>query len=76
MSDAVRKILGPELRGAAPSGFDGLDETALRHLAASVRGARQAQKEDLAEALEAALRHLPALLRGPVRKILLPGGGR
>ena len=76
MSDAVKKILGPELHGAAPPGFDGLDEAALRHLAASVRGARQAQKADLAQALEAALGHVPALLRGPVRRILLPGGGR
>jgi hypothetical protein len=59
-----------------PSGFDSLDETALRQLAASVRAARAAQKADLAQALEAALGHLPALLRGPVRKILLPGGGR
>jgi hypothetical protein len=75
MNDAVNKILGPELHGKVPPGFDGLDETALRHLAAAVRGAGQAQKADLAQALEAALGHVPALLRGAVRKILLPGGG-
>lgn len=68
------KILGGELGGEVPPGFESLDEAALRRLAEAVRQARQQQKADIAAALAAALHHVPALLRGPLRKILLPGG--
>lgn len=68
------RTLGSELGGEVPPGFDSLDEAALRRLADAVREARRLQKADIAAALAAALGHVPALLRGPLRKILLPGG--
>ena len=68
------KILGAELGGRVPPGFESLDEAALRQLAGAVREARRLQKSDIAAALGAALGHVPALLRGPLKKILLPEG--
>ena len=39
-------------------------------LLAAVRAARQAQRDELAKAIDEALTHVPAVLRGAVRRIL------
>jgi hypothetical protein len=57
--------------GVLPS-LEALDARELDTLTAAVREARRTQQRQLTQAMEAALGHLPALLRGPVRRILLP----
>ncbi|MFC4251636.1 hypothetical protein [Sinimarinibacterium flocculans] len=72
MAQASVRTLGEELGGAPIAGLDALDAAEQQALAAAVRKARQRQQALLAQAFDAALAHLPMLLRGPVRKILLP----
>jgi hypothetical protein len=67
--------LAAELGGAAPEWLEGLDDGARRELAAAIAEARLRQKADIAEALKAALGHVPLLLRGAAKKVLLPEGG-
>jgi hypothetical protein len=52
--------------------LDAIDEVEIRALADAVRSARQHQRAQFERALQAALGHLPALLRAPVRKVLFP----
>lgn len=61
-----------EIGGGTLTGLDALDADDLQALTDAMRKARRSQQQQLAHALEAALGHVPALLRGPVRKILLP----
>jgi hypothetical protein len=63
--EALRTQLGAEL----PDGLRRLDGEQLAHLDAAVREARHRQAEALAAAGERALRHVPRLLRGPIRRI-------
>ncbi|MES0873735.1 hypothetical protein [Sinimarinibacterium thermocellulolyticum] len=66
--DALTEVLG----GAAVPGLEKLDDAELQTLVDAVRSARREQQRQLAQATDAALGHLPLLLRGAVRKILLP----
>jgi len=63
--------LEAELGAAPPPGLvKALDDDALARLAGAIRATRRAQSQALAEAGEAGLRFVPALLRGPVKKIV------
>lgn len=65
-------VLIKELGGGPLPGIERLDAAELAALTAALRKARSRQQQLLAGALEGALSHIPMLLRGPVRKILLP----
>ncbi len=67
-----RQVLADALGNRPLPSLDAIDEDAIGVLADAVRKARQHQRAELDRALEAALRHLPALLRVPVRKVLFP----
>jgi hypothetical protein len=58
------------LRGDPPAGLEALDEQILVTLAAAIREAEEQQRSELVAAGDRALRYVPALLRGPVRKAL------
>ena len=67
-----KQALAAELKGAALPSLDALSDAEAGSLARSIRDARRRQKQHLSTAFEAALTHVPLLLRGPVRKILFP----
>lgn len=62
--------LRASLRAEPPAGLSGLDEQTLVMLAAAIREAEEHQRSELVAAGDRALRRVPALLRGPVRKAL------
>jgi hypothetical protein len=62
--------LNEQLRASAPAALAGLSEDDLHDLAGKLRSARHRQAAELQAAAEAALGHLPRLLRGPVRKVM------
>lgn len=68
-ADRLRRLLGAEL----PKGLEALDADETQALYTLIADARQRQRDQLHQALEAALRHVPALARGTVRRILFPG---
>ncbi|MEV8533086.1 hypothetical protein [Streptomyces sp. NPDC051211] len=71
MSTEELDRLSAELKGAAPpESFRGLAGAELGRLADALRAERVRQAEGLNEAAEEALKLVPALARGPVRKIL------
>ena len=67
-----KTALAAELQGAALPSLDALSDAELGILVRSIRDARRRQQQHLSTAFEAALTHVPLLLRGPVRKILFP----
>lgn len=69
---ASREIdaLSAELGSDAPEALSQLDPRHITELTAALRNARMRQKEQLEEALGSVLKHIPLLLRGPVRKVL------
>lgn len=69
---ALREAIG----GEAPQAFEALDAEALQDLAGLIESSRRRQQQALQQSLEDALRYLPRLLRGPVRRILFPERGR
>lgn len=58
------------LREDPPEGLETVDDEVLITLAAAIREAEEHQRSELREAGDRALRHVPALLRGPVRKAM------
>jgi len=64
--------LRDELPLADLKGLNALTPAEISRLAKLVGEARQAQKKQLREALNASLEHVPFLLRGAVRKVLFP----
>lgn len=58
------------LLGTAPAGLAGLSNDDQQKLLDTLRLARVAQHADHAAAFEKALAHIPAVLRGPVRRII------
>lgn len=64
--------LQKELGSAALPDLSALSGAEQDSLVALIQTARRNQKAQLAQAMEAALSHIPALLRGAVRKILVP----
>ncbi len=71
MSDTHRAALSRELGGKLPD-LGALDAADIDALTESMRHARRHQQRQLHRAFEAALEHVPLLLRGAVRKILQP----
>lgn len=69
---AIRETLQRSfgLSAADVSAFDPLTEAQAAFLVQSFEAAQQHQAEALEQAIEEGFRHLPALLRGPVRRIL------
>jgi hypothetical protein len=64
--EALRRELG----SPPPQGVAVLADADLTTLAAAVDAARAEQREAMAAAGDAALGHIPALLRRPLRKLL------
>jgi hypothetical protein len=64
--------LQKELGGVALPDLAALSAADQDQLVALIQSARRAQKTQLAAAMESALSHIPMLLRGAVRKILVP----
>ncbi|MFI5981147.1 hypothetical protein ACIQWR_40170 [Streptomyces sp. NPDC098789] len=63
--------LGAELKGApVPGSFAGLADGELGRLADALRAERERQAAGLGDAAEEALKLVPALARGAVRKVL------
>ncbi|MGH8504445.1 MAG: hypothetical protein ACRETM_00600 [Stenotrophobium sp.] len=52
------------------SALDALDGAQLQSLLQGFRGAQTRQRADMQKAIDGALKHIPALLRGAVLKIL------
>lgn len=69
MVDTGFAALRRALNGIAPDGLRALEPGDLEHLAAAVRESRHRQNRALAEAGDHALRHVPRLLRGPIRRL-------
>lgn len=63
--------LNDELHARAPAEFSRLDEADVAFLTDALRKTRKRQQSQLQKAMEAALGHIPLLLRGPVKKILI-----
>ncbi len=53
-----------------PASLRGLDDAVVADLAAAITQARREQARLLAASGEASLRHVPRILRGPVKKVL------
>jgi hypothetical protein len=70
MSTDRLRALAEQLGTAPPEGLKGLTDTQLSDLAGAVREARHRQAAELAAASDQALRHIPKLLRTPLRKVL------
>ncbi|AZM52706.1 hypothetical protein DMA15_08930 [Streptomyces sp. WAC 01529] len=67
---AARERLSAELRDEPPSSFDQLTPDRLTVLADALERQRASRAAGLTEAAEEALKLVPALARGPVRRIL------
>lgn len=63
--EALSAQLGTDL----PAGVRELGDEQLADLAAVIREARRRETVALAQAGEQALRHIPRVLRGPVRRV-------
>lgn len=50
--------------------LNGLDDAQLKNLLQGFRAAQSRQRADMQAAIDGALKHIPALLRGTVLKIL------
>lgn len=72
MSEKQLAALSKELGGKALPDLAALSPAEIDSITQSVRRARRTQQEQLQRAFESALGHIPMLLRGPIRKILLP----
>jgi hypothetical protein len=62
--------LESELRATPPPGVQQLDDASRADLAAAIRDARHRQAAALQAAGEQALRHIPRVLRIPLKKAL------
>ncbi len=72
MSEKQLAALSKELGGKSLPDLAALSAAEIESFTESLRRARRAQEEQLKRAFDSALGHIPLLLRGPVRKILLP----
>jgi hypothetical protein len=70
MSTDRLKSLDEQLGAPAPRTLAELTDAQIRDLADLVRAARHRQAAELAASGDQALRHIPKLLRGPVRKVV------
>ncbi|MGW6354188.1 hypothetical protein ACWFR5_03065 [Streptomyces sp. NPDC055092] len=70
MSNEARARLSTELGDQPPQSFGELTEAQTLLLATSLRRERERRAAGLGDAAEEALKLVPALARGPVRRIL------
>ena len=70
MSTDRLKALEQQLGTAPPEGLTALTDEQVSDLALAIRDARHRQAAELAAAGDQAMRHIPKLLRAPVRKVL------
>ena len=70
MATAKSNVLAEALQAPLPEGLEGLSKPQLEKLAAAFANAKLHQRAALQESTEAALSHVPMLLRGAVRKVL------
>ena len=61
--------LEDELRGPLPDGLRGLTDAQREDLANAINDARRRQAAAFAEAGENAFGHIPRILRGPIRRL-------
>jgi hypothetical protein len=69
-TDEAFEALRTQLGGTAPKSLERLEAKQLAHLTESIRAARRRQSQALVEASDRALRHVPRLLRAPIRRIV------
>jgi hypothetical protein len=62
--------LQAQLRATPAAGLARLSDAQLGELARAVRDARRRQAAELEAAADQALRHIPKLLRGPIRRVM------
>jgi hypothetical protein len=70
MSENLDDLTAALAGGRPPKELAALEDSQLQQLAASVGRLKRHQERELERAVEDALRHIPALLRKPVRKML------
>lgn len=66
--DTVKAEL-QRILGTPPPALDRLDDKGRNQLLDDVKAARKQQRQTLAAAMEGALAFVPALMRGPLRKM-------
>jgi hypothetical protein len=70
MASPKTNALADALGAPLPDGLGKLSKPQLDQLAAALAGAKARQRAALEQSTEAALGHIPMLLRGAVRKVL------
>jgi len=70
MATAKPNALSEALGSPLPEGLNGLNKSQTDQLAAALASATARQRAALEQSTEAALSHIPMLLRGAVRKVL------
>lgn len=70
MTNDPLAALQRQLRASPPLALRGLPAADLDDLASAVEAARRRQATELAAAGELAFKHIPRLLRGPIRRVL------
>ena len=70
MATPKTNVLAEALAAPLPAGLEALSKPQLEKLAATFAAAKLQQRKALQDSTEAALSHVPMLLRGAVRKVL------
>lgn len=70
MPNDAFSALSKQLRGNAPDALRELSDQELADLSAAIADARHRQAAALSEAGDRALRHIPRLLRGPIKRVV------
>lgn len=70
MATAKSNALADALNAPLPAGLEALSKSQLEKLTAAFASAKVQQRTALEASTEAALSHVPMLLRGAVRKVL------
>jgi hypothetical protein len=68
---AAKTALRGELRGRLPAVAEHLGPDAISDLTAAIKEAKRAQAKELSDAADTALQHVPRLLRGAAKRVLL-----
>ena len=68
---APKSALQDELRGRLPAVAERLEPGEIADLADAIREAKRAQATELSDAADTALQHVPRLLRGAAKRVLL-----
>jgi hypothetical protein len=68
---APKSALQDELRGRLPAVADRLEPDEITDLTAAIQEAKRAQAKELSDSADLALQHVPKLLRGAAKRVLL-----